>query len=143
MNNPDDPFDLQRFVRAQDLIFDQVVAELTSGHKRTHWMWFVFPQLKELGSSPQAIFYGISSLEDARAYLEHSILGPRLEQVTRIVLEKPDVSLHDLFGSPDDLKFRSSMTLFSRADEKQRLFADAIESRCGAPDPRTIALLAS
>src|SRR5271168_4060346 len=127
MNEPDDPFDLQRFVRAQNVVFEQVVAELQSGYKKSHWMWYVFPQLKSLGRSPRAIFYGISSLEEARGYLQHPVLGPRLEQVTRIVLERANVTLHDLFGSPDDMKFRSSMTLFSRAAGAANLFFDAVE----------------
>jgi uncharacterized protein (DUF1810 family) len=142
MSEITDPFDLQRFVQAQDAIYEQVVSELQSGRKRTHWMWFVFPQLKDLGSSPRALFYGISSLEEARAYLGHPVLGRRLEEVTRIVIERSDVSLHDLFGSPDDLKFRSSMTLFANAvPGDASVFSQAIESRCGGPDPRTIALL--
>jgi len=143
MNEPDDPFDLQRFVRAQNVVFEQVVAELQSGYKKSHWMWYVFPQLKSLGRSPRAIFYGISSLEEARGYLQHPVLGPRLEQVTRIVLERANVTLHDLFGSPDDMKFRSSMTLFSRAAGEANLFFDAVEKRCGGPDPHTTALLAN
>ncbi len=142
MEEAADPFDLQRFVRAQDAVFDRAVAELEAGRKRTHWMWFIFPQLRELGSSPRAIFYGIASLEEARAYLEHPVLGTRLEQATHIVIERSDVSLHDLFGSPDDLKFRSSMTLFATADGKESLFAKAVESLCGGVDPRTVELLA-
>lgn len=110
-----DPFDLERFVTAQASVFPTVLAELKAGHKRNHWMWFVFPQLRGLGHSSMASFYGIASLNEARAYLAHPLLGPRLELCTRTVLEIPNDSLHQIFGSPDDMKFQSSMTLFASA----------------------------
>ena len=112
---PDDPFDLQRFVGAQADLFDQAVAELAAGRKRTHWMWFVFPQLKGLGRSPTAQHFGIADLAEAKAYLAHPVLGPRLARAAEAALQAPAASLHALFGSPDDLKFVSSMTLFARA----------------------------
>jgi uncharacterized protein (DUF1810 family) len=110
-----DPFDLERFAIAQASIFEIALAELKVGRKRSHWMWFIFPQLRGLGSSPMATFYGISSLEEARAYLGHAVLGPRLVLCTEAVLAVKNGSPHAIFGSPDDLKFRSSMTLFTLA----------------------------
>ncbi|MBV8494067.1 MAG: DUF1810 domain-containing protein, partial [Alphaproteobacteria bacterium] len=105
-----DPFDLARFIAAQDKVLTSVLAELRAGRKRSHWMWFVFPQLRGLGLSPTATFYGIGSLEEARAYLAHELLGERLRLCTEAVLERAGTSLHQIFGSPDDMKFRSSMT---------------------------------
>jgi len=110
-----DPFDLERFVTAQAAMFPAVLAELKVGRKRTHWMWFVFPQLRGLGHSSMATFYGIASLHEARAYLGHPLLEPRLDLRTRIVLELELGSLHEIFGSADDMKFQSSMTLFAVA----------------------------
>jgi uncharacterized protein (DUF1810 family) len=106
-------FDLQRFVTAQAATFDTALAELRAGRKRSHWMWFVFPQLRRLGRSASAQFYGIASIDEARAYLAHHVLGPRLDQATRAVLSTSGVSIHEIFGSPDDMKFHSSMTLFA------------------------------
>ena len=111
-----DPFHLERFVAAQAPVFPAVLAELRAGRKRGHWMWFVFPQLRGLGRSPTAEFYGIGSLDEARAYLAHPVLGPRLTLCTEALLAVEGRSLHAIFGSPDNLKFCSSMTLFSRAD---------------------------
>ena len=110
-----DAFDLQRFFDAQTGVIERAMAELAAGRKASHWMWFVFPQLKGLGQSPTAQFYGIEGLDEARAYLAHPVLGPRLETAARAALESPAASLHDLFGSPDDLKFVSCMTLFAKA----------------------------
>ncbi|MBN9560176.1 MAG: DUF1810 domain-containing protein [Alphaproteobacteria bacterium] len=138
-----DPFDLDRFVTAQAPVFDTALAELKVGRKQSHWMWFIFPQLRGLGFSPTAQFYGIGSLDEARANLAHPLLGPRLTLCTRTVLESAARSLHDIFGSPDDMKFRSSMTLFetaARSDEQ--VFASAIERWCaGERDSRTLQLL--
>src|SRR5207248_6809373 len=111
--NATDSFDLERFVTAQEPVFTAVLAELKAGRKRSHWMWFVFPQLAGLGQSSTSRFYGISSIEEARAYLAHTLLGPRLDLCTRIVLASESSSLHAIFGSPDDTKFGSCMTLFS------------------------------
>jgi uncharacterized protein (DUF1810 family) len=139
----DDPFDLARFVIAQAPVFPVVLAELKAGRKRTHWMWFIFPQLRGLGRSAMATFYGIASLHVARAYLAHSILGPRLELCTQIVLELEQGSLHDIFGSPDDMKFQSSMTLFAvGAADPVSVFYRALDRWCGGIlDPHTLDLL--
>ncbi|MBB5340436.1 DUF1810 domain-containing protein [Tunturiibacter gelidoferens] len=110
-----DKYELERFVEAQAGVYEQALAELRAGRKRSHWMWFVFPQIRGLGSSPMAMRYAISSLEEARAYLEHAVLGPRLRESTRIVVEVQGRTVGEIFGSPDDLKFHSSMTLFAKA----------------------------
>ena len=137
-----DPFDLQRFVTAQAGVYDQAWAELRSGRKRSHWMWFVFPQLKGLGLSPTALAYGIASLEEARAYLRHPVLGSRLRDCTRAVNALEGRSAHDIFGSPDDVKFRSSMTLFDRSAPDEPIFSLALTRYFGgAPDPRSLDLL--
>jgi len=112
-----DPFDLERFVDAQEPVYRNVVDELRSGRKRSHWMWFVFPQLRGLGSSSMAVHYGIASLDEARAYLRHDLLGPRLHECTRLVDQVQGRSIAEIFGSPDDLKLCSSMTLFARATD--------------------------
>ncbi len=138
---PADPFDLERFVRAQAAIYPAAIAELSAGHKRTHWMWFVFPQLRGLGRSPLATFYGIVSVAEARAYLDHPVLGARLAECTACVLTHPNRSLNDIFGSPDDVKFGSSMTLFAAVAEGC-VFQLALERFCGGrPDERTLALI--
>src|ERR1700681_2727136 len=112
-----DPHHLQRFVAAQDAAgsYEAATRELAAGRKRSHWMWFVFPQIAGLGSSHRAQRYAISSRAEAAAYLAHQGLGPRLRECTRLVTRVPDRSIHDIFGSPDDLKFHSSMTLFAQA----------------------------
>jgi uncharacterized protein (DUF1810 family) len=139
-----DSFDLQRFVSAQAPVFDTVLAELQAGRKRSHWMWFIFPQLRGLGHSPTALFYGISSLAEARAYHAHRLLGPRLERCTRTALESRAHSLHEIFGSPDDWKFRSCMTLFEIAAPETPLFGQALDRWCaGERDERTRRLLAA
>jgi uncharacterized protein (DUF1810 family) len=134
-----DPFNLQRFVAAQAPVIDEVLAELRDGRKRSHWMWFVFPQLRGLGSSPTAVRYAICSLAEAKAYLEHPVLGPRLRDCTRLVLGVEDASIGDVFGYPDDRKFWSSMTLFSQASAKDPVFRDALRKYFGdAADPATL-----
>lgn len=136
-----DPFDLARFVSAQAGVFEAAIDELCAGRKRTHWMWFIFPQLKGLGQSPTAQFYGISALDEATAYLQHPVLGPRLDLAVSAVQSSPAASLHALFGSPDDLKFRSSMTLFAIAGPEGPYQA-ALDRWCGGdPDHRTVELL--
>jgi uncharacterized protein (DUF1810 family) len=139
----DHRFDLERFVTAQAPVFEAVLAELRAGRKRTHWMWFIFPQLAGLGRSSTARFYGISSINEARAYLAHPVLGPRLDLCTRIVLASEGPSLHAIFGSPDDLKFRSCMTLFSlAANDRDNPFRQALDRWCdGRPDQRTQGLV--
>lgn len=138
-----DDFDLERFVTAQAPVFETVLAELRAGCKRSHWMWFVFPQLRGLGRSSTARFYGISSIEEARAYLAHPLLGPRLDLCTRIVVTSESSSLHAIFGSPDDMKFRSCVTLFSLAtDNSDNPFRHALHRWCaGQPDKQTLVLL--
>jgi len=138
-----DSFDLQRFVDAQADVFGQVESELRAGRKRSHWMWFVFPQLAGLGFSTMAQCYAIESLDEARAYLAHPVLGPRLRACTTWVRAVEGRSLHDIFGAPDDMKFRSCMTLFERAAPGESLFGAALAKFCGgAPDPATLDLLA-
>jgi len=138
-----DSFDLERFVTAQATVFPAVLTELKAGRKRTHWMWFVFPQLRGLGRSSMATFYGIASLHEARAYLDHSLLGPRLDHCTRIVLELEEGSLHQIFGSPDDMKFQSSMTLFAlAAADPASSFYKTLDRWCGGVlDAQTLKLL--
>ena len=114
-----DPFDLKRFVDAQDRVYGLALAELRDGHKRSHWMWFVFPQLAGLGSSATALAYAISSLDQARAYLAHPVLGPRLVECVQTVNAVPERSAGDIFGYPDELKFRSSLTLFHQAADAE------------------------
>src|SRR5256886_2588828 len=111
----DDRYDLTRFVEAQEPVFDRVLAELAAGRKQSHWMWFVFPQLRGLGSSPTARHYAITSLEEARAYLAHEVLGERLRECARLVNRIEGRTIEEIFGYPDHLKFRSCMTLFERA----------------------------
>jgi uncharacterized protein (DUF1810 family) len=139
-----DPFELFRFVAAQDLVFDTVLAELHAGRKETHWIWFVFPQLRALGKSPTATFYGIGSIDEARAYLRHPVLAERLARAVDAARGVSDRSAHEIFGSPDDLKFHSSMTLFSEAagEEEGERFRLAVQRFfAGEPDRRTLELL--
>ena len=142
MKWPSDPFDLKRFVDAQTPVYRSVVEELRGGRKRSHWMWFVFPQLRGLGNSPMAVRYGISSLEEARAYLRHDLLGPRLHECTKLVNRVQGRSIGEIFGSPDDLKLCSSMTLFARASDKNEDFVAVLAKYYGGgEDPRTVARL--
>lgn len=137
-------FDRQLFVAAQDPVFEQVRAELRAGGKTSHWMWFVFPQLRGLGSSAMAERYALAGLDQARAYLADPVLGPRLRDCTDLVLAAPGPGIDDILGPPDDLKFRSSMTLFALADPADDRFRRALERFFdGQPDPRTLALLAA
>jgi uncharacterized protein (DUF1810 family) len=132
-------FNLQRFVEAQAPVIEQALAEMQAGRKRSHWMWFVFPQLRGLGSSPTAVRYAISSLAEAQAYLEHPLLGPRIRQCARLVLGIRDATAADIFGYPDDRKFHSSMTLFSRASADNQVFRDALTKYFGGvADPATL-----
>jgi uncharacterized protein (DUF1810 family) len=122
-----DPFDLQRFVTAQDPVFAQVRAELQRGSKAGHWMWFVFPQLKGLGHSSMAEKFGISSRAEAESYLQHPILGPRLTECTELVNRVNGRSIEQILGYPDNLKFRSSMTLFNLVAPGNKIFTDALQ----------------
>lgn len=137
-----DPHHLQRFVDAQGPVYDDVLAELAAGNKTSHWMWFVFPQLKELGRSATARHYGIGTRDEALAYWRHPLLGPRLKECTDRVCAVQDRSAHDIFHSPDDLKFRSCMTLFAEVAPEEPAFAQALAKYFdGRPDERTLALL--
>lgn len=141
---PEDEFDLQRFVDAQARVYENVLRELRQGAKRSHWMWFIFPQIDGLGSSPTAKAYAIRSLGEARAYLDHPLLGQRLRDCTRLVNAVPGKSAHDIFGCPDDLKFRSSMTLFAEASKRDEegVFRDALDRFYdGRPDAQTLRIL--
>lgn len=139
-----DPFDLERFVNAQDAVMDDVRRELRAGRKRTHWMWFVFPQLRALGRSATAQHYGISSLAEARAYMVHPALGPRLAECAELVLAVQGRSAHEIFGSPDDMKLRSCMTLFAAAAPDTPTFGAVIGKYYGnSPDDRTTDVLAA
>jgi uncharacterized protein (DUF1810 family) len=135
----DDPHDLRRFVDAQAPVFDDVTAELAAGRKRSHWMWFVFPQVAGLGFSPMAQRYAIRSLAEAEAYLAHPMLGERLRRCTDLVLAVEGRGITAILGSPDDVKFRSSMTLFGRAAPGEPRFGAALDRYFGgAPDPATL-----
>ncbi len=134
-----DPYDLQRFVDAQAPIIDQAVAELEAGRKRSHWMWFVFPQIAGLGFSAMAQRYALHSLDEANAYLAHDRLGPRLGHCTDLVNRVEGRSIAAIFGSPDDMKFRSSMTLFSRAAPEDERYRMALARYFGGePDRATL-----
>lgn len=138
-----DPYDLDRFVIAQAPVYDMALAELIGGRKLTHWMWFIFPQLRGLGRSATAQQFGIDTLEEARAYLAHPVLGSRLRECVNAVLDCGETSLHAIFGSPDDMKFRSSMTLYAIAARGDgEIFETALSRFCdGRKDEQTLALL--
>jgi uncharacterized protein (DUF1810 family) len=137
-----DPFDLQRFVDAQAPLYQRVLAELRQGQKQSHWMWFIFPQLAGLGHSPMARRFALASSEEAAAYLDHGVLGRRLLECTALVNAIADKTIREILGSPDDLKFCSSMTLFAAVSPDPE-FATAIAKFCGGtPDPKTLQLLA-
>lgn len=126
-----DPFRLQRFVDAQESVWDDVRAELRAGRKTSHWMWFVFPQLAALGRSGTAKFYGITSIEEARAYLQHPVLGPRLVQGCELLLQVQGRSAREIFGEVDAMKLRSCLTLFEAAAPEQAVFARVLEKYFG------------
>lgn len=137
--SPDDPFNLQRFVDAQNPVYAQVCSELRSGQKSGHWMWFIFPQIKGLGRSHLAEKFAISSRAEAQAYLEHPILGPRLYECSGLVTLIDGKTIQQIFGSPDDLKFRSSMTLFAFITSGNQLFDDVLKKYFGGePDRLTL-----
>ena len=144
-----DSYDLARFVEAQAPCYARVLDELASGEKTSHWMWFIFPQLRGLGMSSTARRFGLSGLEEARAYLAHPLLGSRLRECTRRVLAVEGRTAHEIFGSPDDLKLRSCLTLFAQAAapspaRDDRVFGEALAKYyAGEPDPRTLELLIS
>ncbi len=127
----DDPFDLERFVEAQASVYGDVLDELRAGRKRSHWMWFVFPQIAGLGFSFMARRFAITSLAEAKAYLAHPVLGARLRECTALVNAADGRSVDDIFGSPDNMKFRSSMTLFAEAADDKAIFEDALRKYFG------------
>jgi uncharacterized protein (DUF1810 family) len=137
-----DPFDLQRFVDAQAPVYAEVVAELRQGRKQSHWMWFIFPQFAGLGHSAMAQRYAIGSRDEARAFLGHAVLGPRLSETTALVVAVQGRTIREILGSPDDLKFRSSMTLFAAVSSDPVFAAALTKFYGGAPDRRTLELLA-
>ena len=135
----DDPFNLQRFLDAQEHVYAGVLSELKQGRKHGHWIWFIFPQLKGLGFSANSAFFGISSLQEARAYLQHPVLGPRLEECTQLVNAVAGRSAEDIFGEVDTMKFRSCMTLFANAMPENGTFMRALQKYFdGEFDPLTI-----
>jgi uncharacterized protein (DUF1810 family) len=137
-----DSHDLRRFVDAQDRVYPAVCAELRAGEKTSHWMWFIFPQLRGLGHSQLAHRFAIASLEEAQAYLQHPVLGARLRECCRLLLEIPARPIGRILGYPDDLKLRSCMTLFTRATAEHPMFQEVLDRYFdGAPDPRTLELL--
>jgi uncharacterized protein (DUF1810 family) len=138
----DDPFNLQRFVTAQHLVYDEVCSELRNGEKTSHWMWFIFPQIRGLGRSPTAQKFALASAQEALAYLRHPLLGPRLRECTELVNRVDGRSLLQIFGSPDDMKFRSCMTLFAHVTPGDSVFRDALRKYCRAEtDPKTEEIL--
>lgn len=138
-----DPFNLQRFLDAQARsgTYAAALTELRAGRKRTHWIWFIFPQVAGLGSSPTAQFYAITSRAEAAAYLAHALLGPRLRECTAALLQHPDKSAVEIMGHPDDLKLRSSLTLFSALSPSGSVFHQVLSHFFDSPDPRTLAFL--
>jgi uncharacterized protein (DUF1810 family) len=137
-----DPFDLKRFLDAQAPVYERARRELEAGRKESHWMWFIFPQIAGLGQSPMSIRFAIGSLDEAKAYLAHSVLGARLRECARLALEVEAKTARDIFGSIDEVKFRSSMTLFARAAPDEDLFQRCIDKYfAGDPDPATLARL--
>ena len=138
----DNPYNLRRFVDAQQAVYETVCRELRQGRKESHWMWFIFPQIKGLGQSEMARKFAISSRDEAKAYLAHPVLGPRLRECSRIVADLEGKSVEDIFGYPDDMKFRSSMTLFAAVAPEEPVFRRAIDQCCdGVADPLTLARL--
>ena len=142
MPDLNDPYDLERFVEAQSRVYDTVRAELRQGSKRSHWMWFIFPQIKGLGSSATAVHFAIGSREEAAAYLKHPVLGPRLVECTRLVLGVKGRTSEQIFGEIDNMKFRSSMTLFAEVTLKETVFREALEKYFdGEADALTLEIL--
>ena len=140
--NPDDPYDLKRFLSAQKGAYERALAELRAGQKRTHWMWFIFPQINGLGFSPMARLYAIKSKEEARQYLNHPVLGKRLLECAVAVVDLKGGSVSEIFGYPDDVKFTSSMTLFESIAGSDSVFSIALDRYChGERDAKTLRLL--
>jgi uncharacterized protein (DUF1810 family) len=141
-NELDDSCNLQRFVIAQQPAYETVLAELRAGFKQSHWMWFIFPQIHGLGRSDLARKFAISSLDEADAYLRHAVLGPRLRECSRLVADTKGRAIDQIFGHPDDMKFHSSMTLFSAAAQEDEIFTQCLRKYfAGKKDARTLAQL--
>ena len=140
-----DPYNLERFVLAQNPVHEKVRAELRGGGKESHWMWFVFPQIEGLGNSPMSREFAIHSREEAKAYLNHAILGPRLRECTRLAMAIPGgIGIREIFGYPDYLKFHSCMTLFAQVADDNQIFKGALEKYFdGKPDAATLERLQS
>jgi uncharacterized protein (DUF1810 family) len=137
-----DPFNLQRFMDAQARVYQEVLGELRAGRKESHWMWFIFPQIAGLGQSPTSIRFAIASLKEARAYLAHPVLGSRLKECAKLAFDQEGKTARQIFGPIDEMKFRSSMTLFAKAAPEESVFAQCLEKYfAGAPDPATLARL--
>ena len=137
-----DLFNLERFVDAQAAVYRQARRELEAGRKESHWMWFVFPQIAGLGQSASAIRFSIASLDEAKAYLAHPVLGPRLRECARLALDVEGKTAREIFGSVDEMKFRSSMTLFARASPEDGVFERCLDKYfAGEPDPMTLATI--
>lgn len=133
--------DLSRFLKAQEQDYEQALREIRSGRKRSHWMWYIFPQIQGLGFSPTAQYYAIRDLQEARDYLAHPVLGTRLKEISSALLDLDGLSASEIFGYPDDLKLRSSMTLFRMADLNEPVFLEVLEKYYdGKPDARTVEL---
>lgn len=133
--------DLSRFLKAQEQDYEQALREIRSGRKRSHWMWYIFPQIQGLGFSPTAQYYAIRDLQEARDYLAHPVLGARLKEISSALLDLNGLSASKIFGYPDDLKLRSSMTLFRMADLNEPVFLEVLEKYYdGKPDARTVEL---
>ena len=140
----EDKYKLTRFLDAQNQVYLNALSEIRNGQKKTHWMWFIFPQLKGLGISSTADFYGITCIEEASAYLQHPVLGKHLEQIASALLELEGKTASDIFGSPDDMKLRSSMTLFSQVENAHPVFERVLDNYFkGIPDQKTLQLLHS
>jgi len=135
-------YNLQRFIQAQEGVYQKVISELKSGKKRTHWMWFIFPQIEGLGKSSVSQYYAIRNLEEAREYLSHSVLGERLKECTRILLDLEGLAVEDIFGYPDNLKLKSSLTLFALVAGPDSIFERALKKFfSGEKDQLTLKIL--
>jgi uncharacterized protein (DUF1810 family) len=134
--------ELEHFVEAQDKVYANVLDEIAMGHKTSHWMWFIFPQLRELGRSAMAKRFGIAGRDEAMTYLAHPVLGPRLKECVHLLLSQRSSDAHEIFGSPDDLKLRSCLTLFASVTKEEPCFQSALNRfYAGKPDQTTVALL--
>ncbi|PSN19699.1 DUF1810 domain-containing protein [filamentous cyanobacterium CCP5] len=141
-DNPSDPHNLHRFIQAQAQDYERALAELKGGRKRSHWMWYIFPQFEGLGRSPTAQRYAIKSLAEARAYLQHPVLGPRLIEAAEALLQVENRSAHDILGTPDEMKLRSCATLFANVSPASSVFEQLLEHFFqGQPDEKTLQLL--